>query len=186
MRIVGQNHVVRGNFMEGCEYGISLYAGEHFETDLTGKFKPILRDGTPLGRVPRYGRVRNVLVERNTMIASDRADLIVGGAYKSGWPEAQRVLLPEGVKVIDNQIIRAKGGAAVEGPSQDKTPPLDRFTFAPNEYRGNTVVGGTVELDAARGGFAVSKETANSAPPTPPPPTPRPLTPADVGPTWRK
>jgi poly(beta-D-mannuronate) lyase len=181
IRICGQNHIVRGNHIEGCAYGINLYCGEHFESDLTGQFAPILRESAPLKRVPRYGWVRNAIIEHNTLVDIERHDFYVGGGCKSGWPKAQRVLMPEGVTIAKNLIIKPKGGVAVAGAAQDRTPPLDRFDFKPNTFRENTIVGddATVELEPATAGF---RKVADS----PRPPAVKPLAAQDVGPVWRK
>jgi hypothetical protein len=59
MRITGQHQSVHDNYIARCDYGIMLISGEFIDRDLTGKYDPVKREGTPLGRVPRYGwRVR--------------------------------------------------------------------------------------------------------------------------------
>ena len=179
IRIAGQGHTVRGNYIEGCESGINVMCGEFFESDLTGQFDPILRESAPLKRVPRYGWVRNATVAGNTLVDIDGDDFTIGSSYKSGWPKSQRVLLPEGLTVEKNVVIKPKGGVVVRGPTPDRSPPLDRFEFKTNVFRDNTVAGeGKVEFEPARDGF---KRVENAEKPAM-----KPLTPAEVGPGWRK
>ena len=181
IRVAGQGHVIRGNYLEGTRGGINLVCGEHFESDLTGSFQPILRDWAPLKRVPRYGHVRNVTIENNFFVDIAGDDLIVGSGYKSGWPKSQRVLLPEGLTVAKNTIIKPSGGDVIVGTTPDRNPPLDRFVFEPNRFEGNVVVGDSAQitLDAAKPGFATRAEPPHR-------PKPKPLTAQDVGPAWRK
>jgi len=183
IRIAGQGHVIRGNYIEGCEAGINIMCGEFYESDLTGKFEPILRETAPLKRVPRYGQVRNATIENNTLIAIAGADFFMGSGYKSGWPKSQRVLMPEGLTIAKNVVIKPKGGVAVAGATQDRNPPLDRFEFKPNVFEGNTIVGEDVkiEVQVATSGFVKVEQ-----PPPSSPPKIKPLTAHDVGPGWRK
>jgi hypothetical protein len=155
--------------------------GEHFETDLTGSFGPILREWAPLKRVPRYGHVRNATIEQNTFADIAGADLIIGSGYKSGWPKSQRVLVPDGLTIARNVIIKPTGGDAVIGATADRNPPLDKFEFKPNRFEDNVVIGdgARITLDAAKGGFATRAEPPER-------PKPKPLRPQDVGPAWRK
>jgi len=180
IRIAGQGHVIRGNYLEGTVDGINLMCGEHFETDLTGEFSPILREWAPLKRVPRYGHVRNVTIENNVFVDIAGADLNVGSGYKSGWPKSQRVLVPDGLTISKNVVVKPKGGDAVIGATHDRDPPLDKFEFKPNRFEGNTIVGdgAAVVFEPAKSGFVAR---------TDPPPRPKPtlLTAQDVGPAWR-
>jgi poly(beta-D-mannuronate) lyase len=180
IRIAGQGHTVRGNYIEGTENGVNVMCGEFFESDLTGKFEPILREWAPLKRVPRYGWVRDATIAGNRLVDVAGPDFQIGTNYKSGWPGAQRVLLPEGLTIEKNVVIKSpQGGAIVTGTTADRTPPLDRFTFKPNVFRDNTFTGDAkIEFEPARDGF---KRVDNVAKPKI-----TPLTPADVGPGWRK
>ena len=178
IRLAGQGHVVRGNYIQGCEWGVNVMCGEHFETDLTGKFEPILRASAPLGRVPRYGRVRDVLIESNTLVNNIGPDFILGSNYKSGWPKSQRVLLPENVTIAGNLIIRNDNGAVITRPTQDRTPPLDTFEFKPSGFRDNRHNGGRIDVEAAELGFTTVNTIER--------PRTEPLTIDDVGPVWAK
>ena len=179
IRICGQKHVVRGNYIEGAGAGINVYAGEHFESDLTGKFEPVVRERAPLKRVPRYGQVREATIENNTLADIAGHDLYIGGGYKFGWPKAQRVLAPEACRIAGNVIIKRTGGVAVAGATQDREPPLERFEFKPNVFEANVIVGekATVDFESARGGFKNVQAREK--------PAIKPLTSKDVGPSWR-
>jgi poly(beta-D-mannuronate) lyase len=178
IRIAGQGHTIRGNYIEGCESGINIMCGEFFESALTNEFDPILRETAPLKRVPRYGWVRNATIAGNTLVAISREDFVVGSSYKSGWPKSQRVLVPEGLTVEKNVVIKPRGGVVVQGTTPDRLPPLDRFAFKPNLFRGNAFAGdGRIEFAPAREGFNRVDKIEK--------PAITPLTPADVGPVWR-
>ena len=69
MRISGQRHMISTNYVERCDFGITLMAGEFMERDLTGKYEPVKREGTPLSEV------REVEVELNTVVDSTGANL---------------------------------------------------------------------------------------------------------------
>ncbi|RPI18140.1 MAG: hypothetical protein EHM65_02445, partial [Acidobacteriales bacterium] len=178
MRVTGQRQRVQDNYIAGCDYGIMLLAGEFIERDLTGRYSPVSREGTPLGRVPRYNWPRQTELLRNTLVNNSGADLILGGNYKSGWPGSQRVLIPEDNFIANNVIVKAGGGTVAEAPVQDSNPPLDVFKFKPNRFEGNIVFGGEVRLEPRPDGF-ISKDPRPVA-------APQPLSPADVGPSWAK
>jgi poly(beta-D-mannuronate) lyase len=180
MRITGRNHTIARNYIRGGEFGLHLMAGEFIERDLTGSYKPILREGTELGRVPAYNHPKDNLVEDNVLVDNSGVDFLLGNGYKSSWPQAQRVLLPENNRFVGNLVFKPKGGVAVQIAPQDKKPPLDIFTFGPNEFKGNHVLGGTVALTPAPEGIRVGPATS----PAPAPPAI--LTPADVGPSWMR
>jgi poly(beta-D-mannuronate) lyase len=163
MRITGQHQRVEANYIQGCDTGITLMAGEFIDRDLTGKYDPVTRAGTPLGRVPRYNQPRETEIVHNIFVDNTGADLILGGGYKSGWPASQRVLLPEANRIAENVIVRT-GGAAVDTAKQDTAPPLDAFHFEPNRLDGNRIVS---DKDVPR------------------PAVPTTLTAKDVGPRWR-
>lgn len=180
MRTTGQQHRIHDNYISSCDFGIMLMSGEYIDRDLTGKYDPIKRDGTPLGRVPRYGWVKGIELQRNALVDNAGADIIIGGAYKSGWPEAQRVLLPEENVIANNLIVRNKGGAAVEITAQDTMPPLDAFTFKANRFASNSVFGGEVGISPVPEGFV--KAEGKKAPVT----KMKALTAADVGAEWMR
>ena len=185
IRMSGQNHVVKGNFVSGCDEGIQISCGDCFEKDLTGKYVPCLRQSTPLGRVPYYGAVKNLTLSGNTVIGTKGADLDIGAKYKIRWPKQQSILLPEGCLIENNRLVRAKGGVAVTGtvPGADKDPALPKAACQPNKYVGNVILGGKNSFAPSKAGFVEENlpagwsETAEAA-------KFKPLTPADVGPDW--
>jgi poly(beta-D-mannuronate) lyase len=142
MRIAGQHHLVQSNYVSGCDYGINIYSGEFVDENLTGKYKPVPRAGTPLGRVPRYGQVKNLTLAGNVLVGNKNANLEIGGAYKAGWPESQRVLLPEACLIASNVFVHTNGGKSFIGAMPDTKAPLDRFSFKLNRYAGNLLIGG--------------------------------------------
>ncbi|WP_161554932.1 polysaccharide lyase 6 family protein [Ereboglobus luteus] len=145
MRITGRHHRIVQNYIEGCATGIGLMSGELFLEALTEKFEPILRDKTVHGRVPRYNQPRYTVVAYNTLVDNAGFDIAVGRDYKSGWPKAQRVLLPESCQIVGNLIRKTGAGAkspAIVITAPDRAPPLDTLAFAPCHYEGNLVDGG--------------------------------------------
>jgi poly(beta-D-mannuronate) lyase len=180
MRVTGRNHTIARNYIRGGEYGLHLMAGEFIERDLTGSYKPILREGTELGRVPAYNHPKDNLVADNVLVNNDGVDFLFGNGYKSNWPQAQRVLLPENNRLVGNLVYKAKGGVSVQTSPQDKKAPLDIFTFGPNQFEGNYVLGGTVAISPVPEGISVAPATG----PAPQPPAM--LTAADVGPSWMR
>ena len=106
VRIAGQSHVITNNYIADCVSGISLHAGEYIQTYLTPSYEPIVRGGTPLGRVPRYGHVRNCIIAFNTVVNASGLDLEVGSGYKGYWPTQQRVLIPENNKIANNLFVK--------------------------------------------------------------------------------
>jgi poly(beta-D-mannuronate) lyase len=127
MRITGQHQRIENNYIAGCDTGITLMAGESFERDLTGKFEPILRAGAPLGRVPRYNQPRETEIVRNTFVDNTGPDLYLGGGYKSGWPAAQRILMPEANRITGNVIVRTAG------PAIEMATPVDTNRIEDNQ-----------------------------------------------------
>jgi poly(beta-D-mannuronate) lyase len=130
--------------------------------------------------VPAYNQSRENLVADNVLVDITGVDFLLGNGYKSGWPRAQRVLVPELNRFTGNVVFKPGGGVAVDIAKQDTAAPLDGFTFGPNEFSGNRVLGGTVALVPPPAGITVAP--ADGPPPAPPPH----LTPADVGPAWRR
>jgi hypothetical protein len=180
MRITGRHHTVARNYIRGGTFGLHLMAGEFIERDLTGGYQPIKREGTPLGRVPAYNQARENLVADNVLVDIAGVDFLLGNGYKSGWPRAQRVLVPELNRFSGNLVFKPAGGVAFDIAKQDTAAPLDIFTFGPNDFSGNRVFGGTVALAPPPAGIRI--EPAAGPAPAPPPV----LTPADVGPAWRR
>lgn len=158
MRVTGQHQRLVNNDIERCAYGIHLMAGEYIQESLTPSYQPIVRAGTPLGRVPAYNQPKHVLVAHNTLAGNQDADLLFGKGYKTGWPTAQRVLLPEENDIEYNLIRKANGGVAVDAPPRDTEPPLARFTFAANHFAGNVVQGGRIALTPVPAGFSTQPD----------------------------
>jgi poly(beta-D-mannuronate) lyase len=181
MRITGQHQRIEDNFISGCDYGIMLVSGEYIERDVTGKYDPIKREGTPLGRVPRYGWVRETDVLHNTFVDNTGTDLMIGGNYKSGWPGSQRFLFPEDNAISGNVIIKSGGGTAVDAAALDTNPPLDAFHFKPNRFAENMIFGGDIRITPVPIGL-VGKN-----PKLRPSPAPHmPLRAGDVGPSFQR
>ncbi|WP_114781905.1 polysaccharide lyase 6 family protein [Botryobacter ruber] len=156
IRMAGQGHKVLNNYIADVTGdGLTLMTGEYIEKDLTGNYKPILREGTPLGRVPSYGHVRNGMFAHNTFLNVSGTDMIIGSSYKASWNTSQRILIPESNTVANNLVVKAApgGGIAVTTPTQDKTAPLDIFRFEPNTYEGNVIYRGTVAISPEPSGF---------------------------------
>ena len=185
-RMSGQHNLVQGNFASGCEYGIEVSCGEHIASSLTADYQPNLKtrgvkkEGTS---VPTYPQNKDVTIIDNVMVGHSGADLVIGSDYKAHWPESQQVLLPEECIIKNNRFIRPKGGVSVIGTVPDINPPLDRFTFKPNQYLGNILIGGKCSFAPAAGGFKAerippswseSRELGKL----------KPLTPLEVGPDW--
>ena len=149
IRLTGQYHKIINNYIEGIkEDGIVVYAGEYIDTFLTPNWQPILRAGTPLGRVPAYGQVKHTIIAHNTIVNPGGDGMEIGAAYKASWPTAQRVLLPENNTIANNVIVK-NGGTAIRSPVQDVNPPLDIFSFQPNIYEGNVIYGATLNMNPA-------------------------------------
>lgn len=180
MRITGRHHTVARNYIRGGTFGLHLMAGEFIERDLTGRYEPIKREGTPLGRVPAYNQARENLVADNVLVDIAGVDFLLGNGYKANWPRAQRVLVPELNRFTGNVVFKPRGGVAIDIAKQDIAAPLDGFRFGANEFSGNRVLGGTVGIIPAPAGTEV-------APAGGPVPAPlHQLTPAEVGPAWRR
>jgi hypothetical protein len=93
------------------------------------------------------------------------------------------VLLPEDSVIIDNRFVRPEKGASVVGATPKRDPLLDKFTFKPNRYSGNVVVGGKIKFDPAGSGFKVEPLPSGWRPEQEKMPG-NPLSPGDVGPAW--
>ena len=185
IRIAGENHVVKGNFISGCEEGILIACGDIFDRDLTGKYVPFMRQRPPLGRRPFYKAVRGLTLRDNVLVGTKNADLEIGCRYKIEWPKRQNVLLPQDCLIENNRFVRPHGGGSIVGtvPGADKDPALPKLTYVPNKCVGNVIVGGTNGFEPSKDGFSIEKlpigwsETKEAA-------KFKPLTAADVGPDW--
>lgn len=180
MRIAGQHHTISSNYIERCDYGFMLLAGEYIDRDLTGKYDPVKREGTPLGRVPRYGWVREIELEHNTVVDSAGPELMIGGNYKSGWPASQRILLPEDNHFDSNVFVKTHGGVSIDQATQNTAAPLDSFHFKANRFEGTLISGGEVRLSPLpTKGLTIWKDGGGVNVPSP-----KPLSPEQVGPRW--
>ena len=185
-RMTGEHNLIQGNFAIGCEYGIEVSCGEFIGDTLTQRYQPTMKGvGAKLvpTRVPFYPQNQDVTLVDNVMVGNSGPDLNIGSSYKSHWPESQQVLLPEDCLIKNNRFVRPRGGESIVGTIPDTAPPLDRFNFKPNHYKGNILEGGKNAYAPAAGGFtsreipagwSEAQETA----------TLKPLTPDDVGPAW--
>ena len=185
IRMVGQNHVIQGNYISGCEDAIMVSCGDYTEKDLTGQYVPFLVSKQPPIHMPFYQQAKNLTLKDNVMVGNKNPDLNIGARYRVGWPKCQTILLPEDCLIENNRIVRPNGGVAVVGtlPGADKDPVIPKLSFLPNKYVGNVIVGGTNDFEPSKEGFKVekipagwseAKEAAKF----------KPITAADVGPDW--
>jgi poly(beta-D-mannuronate) lyase len=186
LRMSGHDNVVRGNFVSGCGYGIRVACGEFIADALTAGYAPNVKPNgrkTADVRIPTYPQVQNLQLVDNVVVGSSGPDLEIGSSYKNHWPEMQQVLLPEGCVIASNRFVRPQGGASILVTVAETAPPLNRFTFKPNSYRGNVLVGAGSVATTARPGFMTEAlpagwtEGAERA-------AFKPLTAEDVGPQW--
>jgi poly(beta-D-mannuronate) lyase len=175
IRITGQHHRVVGNYVADVEGpGLLLVAGELYERALTPAFLPLLRAGTPLGRVPRYAQVKHGVFANNSFVNCGSPAVQLGASYKAGWPKSQRVLLPEDNQIAGNLVKPRPGpkAAALRVTESERTPPLDALHFAPNRLEDNRLLAPGAEAPpAARPGTA---------------PAAKALRPSDVGARWMR
>ncbi|MEI6465188.1 MAG: polysaccharide lyase 6 family protein [Verrucomicrobiota bacterium] len=186
LRMSGRDNVVQGNFVSGVDYGIRVSCGEYIADALTSSYAPDVKPNgrrTAQVRIPTYPQVLRLQLANNTIVGCSGADMEIGSDYRKHWPESQQVLLPEDCVIRDNRIVRPALGESVIVTFADRSPPLDRFTFKPNRYANNVLVGHGTLAGAARDGFVIQdipadwKESQESS-------SLQPLTPADVGPAW--
>ena len=190
IRITGEDNVVRGNYLSGLQgFALSVMSGEYIDEPLTSDWQPVLRKGTPLGRVPVYNWSKNNTITHNQMIHNDGHDLDIGIGYKSAWPSKQRVLLPELNHISDNVIVKKRGEAIIFA-QQD--PSVMEITFAPNYFANNSIaiqdketplpegfVHAEISLETLRCTGTLSSIKVTSAAPLR-----SPLTGDQVGPEW--
>lgn len=186
LRMSGRDNVVRGNFVSGCGYGIRVACGEFIADALTAAYAPNVKSNgrkTADVRIATYPQVTNLELADNIMVGNSGPDLEVGSSYKNHWPESQQVLLPEGCRIERNRFVRPQGGVSVLVTVADSAAPLNRFTFEPNSYRDNVLVGAGSIAASAHSGFRTkvlpaewteARECESF----------KVLTPDDVGPEW--
>jgi poly(beta-D-mannuronate) lyase len=115
LRISGANARAVNNYITGVTgVALQLHAGEYIEKDLTGKYEPLKRTGSPLGHVARYLHLKDGVVANNVLVDNPGHDLVYGSGYGSGWPGAQRVWLPDNLTFANNI-------AVTRTPVADKT-----------------------------------------------------------------
>lgn len=186
LRMSGQSNVVARNFVSGCDYGIMITSGEYIDAFLTPEFRPHAAEevsGQANGRTATYPQVKNLTLAENVLVGNSQSDLEVGSYYLDDWPRSQMVLLPEDSVITDNRFVRPEKGASVVGATPKRDPLLDKFTFKPNRYSGNVVVGGKIKFDPAGSGFKVEPLPSGWRPEQEKMPG-NPLSPGDVGPAW--
>lgn len=139
IRVAGQGHKVYNNYISDITGdGLILITGEYIDKYLTPAYQPIFRKGTPLGRVPRYGQVKNGVFANNTFVNVGGAAIHVGASYNDQLDGDQRMLIPENNDILNNLIYHAKKGGIVMIKASQKVP-LDQFRFKDNQVRNNLI-----------------------------------------------
>jgi poly(beta-D-mannuronate) lyase len=194
IRVTGQQHRVANNYVADVDgAGLLLVAGEYIQRALSEAWQPLLREGTLLGRVPRYAQVRRASFEHNTFVNCAGGGIEIGSSYKAGWPEAQRVLLPEDNRFVGNLVLQPGALRTLFAPEPDQQPPLDAFRFWPNVFEENAVVGlppsGVTSPGIETIALALPERGASASPVVQRDDSAasrRPLRPEQVGPSWLK
>lgn len=187
IRVSGNSHTVRGNYVAGVSgYGLKVTSGEHMFDEnnqldyLTPGFVPQRNPLAPYGYLFHYGQVTDSEFTGNVFVDNAKSDMHLGWFYKNHWPAYQMVLLPERNTFTGNLVHRPKGGVAVITSPQETAPPLEKFTFEPNTFRGNVVHGGTIDVHAPNSSKGIVVLPRSRQAPPPPPQT------AESGPTWSR
>ena len=187
LRMSGGNHVVQGNYVSGCDYGIRVSAGEFTAYALTPDYSPKEKNNAKTaknanGIVTAYPQSKKLTLANNVVVACDGPDLELGSDYKKHWPQEQMVLLPSDCDISGNRFVRPKGGVSVEiAAPEPQFASLTAKSLA-NRFRSNVVVGGKLKGVAGSGfkledlasGWSEKRELGEL----------RPLKPDDVGPPW--
>jgi len=185
LRMSGRDNSVAGNLVSGCEYGIRVACGEYITHALTSSYSPDVKPNgkkTAQVRIPTYPQVARLTLVDNVTVGIAGPDLEIGSSYKNHWPESQQVLLPEDCLIKNNRFFRTQEGEAVRVTVAETAAPLDRFTFKPNRYEANTLIGqGRIALPA-QAGFSVQPASAHDSKMAPA--IAAPLSAEDVGPAW--
>ena len=186
LRMSGRDNTVQRNYVAGCDYGIRAAAGEFIARALTSGYSPDVKSNgrrTAEVRIPTYPQVKNLTLANNVTVGIAGPDLEIGSSYKNHWPKSQQVLLPEDCVISNNRFVRPRGGVSVVVTAADSAPPLENFSFRPNRYEGNVLVGEGEIAPVARSGFLVqafpagwSADQERAAL--------KPLGPNEVGPEW--
>lgn len=187
LRMSGGNHIVQGNYVSGCDYGIRVSAGEFTAHALTPDYSPKEKSNAKTaknanGIVTAYPQSKKLTLANNVVVACDGPDLELGSDYKKHWPQEQMVLLPSDCDISGNRFVRPKGGVSVEiAAPESQFASLTAKSLA-NRFRSNVVVGGKLKGVAGSGfkledlasGWSEKRELGEL----------RPLKPDDVGPPW--
>lgn len=187
LRMSGANHVVQGNYVSGCDYGIRVSAGEFTARALTPDYAPKEKNNAKtaknvLGIVTAYPQSKKLTLSGNVVVACDGPDLELGSDYKKHWPQEQMVLLPSDCDISGNRFVRPKGGASVEVVAQEPQFASLAAKSLPNRFSGNVVVvakskgapSAGFKFEGLPSGWTEKREMGEF----------HPLRPEDVGPPW--
>ncbi|NBN94292.1 MAG: hypothetical protein EBV31_01470 [Verrucomicrobia bacterium] len=187
LRMSGANHVVQGNYVSGCDYGIRVSAGEFTAYALTPDYSPKEKNNAKtaknaLGIVTAYPQSKKLTLSGNTVVACEGPDLELGSDYKKHWPQEQMVLLPSDCEIGGNRFVRPKGGVSVEVVAPESQFASLAAKSLANRFRSNVVVGGKLKGVSGSGfkvedlaaGWTEKREMGEL----------HPLKPEDVGPPW--
>lgn len=187
LRMSGANHVVQGNYVSGCDYGIRVSAGEFTAHALTPDYSPKEKNNAKtaknaLGIVTAYPQSKKLTLSGNVVVACDGPDLELGSDYKKHWPQEQMVLLPSDCDISGNRFVRPKGGASVEIVAPEPQFASLAAKSLPNRFSNNVVLGakskgapsGGFKFEGLPSGWTEKRELGEF----------HPLKPEDVGPPW--
>ncbi|MDB5084078.1 MAG: hypothetical protein JWN30_964, partial [Bacilli bacterium] len=178
IRITGEDNVVSGNYLSGLQgFAISIMSGEYIDMALTDQWQPVLREGTPLGRVPMYNASMHNTITGNFMVHNEGIDLDIGIGYKSSWPSKQRILLPEDNELSDNVVVK-NHGTVIKIVEQD--PAVMDIVFSANRFDNNQVFTQTKEASLPAGIVYLEQEPELKLP------SACPLMAEHAGPEWVK
>jgi len=188
LRMSGSNHVVQGNYVSGCDYGIRVSAGEFTGYALTPSYAPHEKNNAKsaknaLGIVTAYPQSKKLTLANNVIVGCDGVDLELGSDYKKHWPEEQMVLLPSDCDITGNRFIKLKGGLSIEVTAPEAQFASLAAKSLANRFRSNVVYGGKIKGSGAEAGCKIEglpsgwtekREMGDF----------KPLKPEDVGPPW--
>lgn len=187
LRMSGANHVVQGNYVSGCDYGIRVSAGEFTAHALTPDYSPKEKNNAKtaknaLGIVTAYPQSKKLTLSGNVVVACDGPDLELGSDYKKHWPQEQMVLLPSDCDISGNRFVRPKGGTSVEIVAPESQFASLAAKSLPNRFSNNVVLGAKskgapssgFKFEGLPSGWTEKREMGEF----------HPLKPEDVGPPW--
>jgi len=187
LRMSGANHIVQGNYVSGCDFGIRVSAGEFTGYALTPEYSPHEKSNAKtakntLGIVTAYPQSKKLTLSNNIVVACDGPDLELGSDYKKHWPQEQMVLLPSDCDISGNRFVRPKGGVSVEVAAPESQFASLMAKSLPSRFRSNVVLGGKLKgvsgsglkLEDLPSGWSEKRELGEL----------HPLKPEDVGPPW--